>query len=77
MTVKTLQQKCPDLDWVEYFNTFLSDANQIDENEIIILVNETFPTKICELLESTSKRYLRQFLLKIEAQKISNKFLAQ
>lgn len=56
MTVQTLQLRCPDLDWVEYLNTLTNQCNRIDESEIVILVNVTFPGKLCYLLGSTPKR---------------------
>lgn len=44
------------MDWVKYFNSFLLDEDQITENEIIIMSNETLFVTLSELLDATPKR---------------------
>lgn len=65
--IKTLQEKFPSLNWVEYFNTFLIEKkNQVNEDEIIIMSNETIFLELYQLLESTPKRFVNEiFRLKL------------
>lgn len=61
--LKELQDKFPNLDWLEYFNTIVDIKPEINENEIIIMSNETMFVKLHKLLESTPKRFVMRSIL--------------
>jgi neprilysin len=57
-SIKDLEEILPSIKWLDYFNTFLTQKDQITEDEIIILSDESTFVKLHQLLESTPKRYL-------------------
>lgn len=57
-SIEEFQIIFPRLDWLEYFNTFLTQKDQITGDEVIILSDEATFVMLHKLLESTPKRYL-------------------
>lgn len=54
--LKELQKIFPSLDWVDYFNTFLTPADQVNEEEAVVMTDVKLFRNLCELLEITKKR---------------------
>lgn len=60
INLEKLQEKFPSLNWIEYFNTFLTKENQVTADEVIIMSNETIFLNLHQILESTPKRFVRE-----------------
>lgn len=71
-TIKELQISYPYLDWLDYINAFLPANLNVDENEIVINTVPTFFEQLADILNSTSKRTMANYLLGRAVLKIAN-----
>lgn len=62
-TIKQLQASYPYLDWLDYIQAFLPAGSKLDENETIINCVPTFFEQLDDVLNSTSKRTIANYLL--------------
>ncbi|XP_033212277.1 neprilysin-2-like [Belonocnema kinseyi] len=60
--VSELAEKYPSIPWKEYFNTLLKSFVAIGDDEIIIVNEPTFFEKFDQLIKTTPKRVLANFL---------------
>jgi neprilysin len=56
ISIKDFQNLFPSIDWVDYFNTFLTQKDQITADEVIIMSDKSTFEKLHYLLSSTPKR---------------------
>lgn len=56
MTIRELQDKYPQMNWLEYMNTLLAPDNHIDEDEIVIVNVPSYISEFMTLIEKTPKR---------------------
>ncbi|XP_064642955.1 neprilysin-1-like isoform X2 [Lineus longissimus] len=61
MTLRELQQKVPEIQWLYYFNGLVEE--ELDENEKVVLFALKYFKKLGKLLKSTPKRTLANYLL--------------
>lgn len=63
MTIKQLQEAYPYLNWLDYINSLMPSAVQVDENEIVINSVPRFFEHLGEVLNSTPKRTMANYML--------------
>lgn len=61
MTIEELQLNFPYVNWLEYFNSFLQNQTQIDQNETVIVVDRNYLRRLGDLLESTPRRTIANY----------------
>lgn len=62
-TIKQLQESYPYLNWLDYIQAFLPVTIELDENETVINCVPTFFEQLNDVLNSTSKRTIANYLL--------------
>lgn len=62
-TIKQLQELYPYLDWLDYVNSMLPPGLNVTENETVINSAPKFFERLGEVLNSTSKRTIANYLL--------------
>lgn len=62
-TIKELQQSYPYLNWLDFINAMLPDNLNVDENEVVINSVPKFFGKLGEVLGSTPKRTVANYIL--------------
>lgn len=60
-TIKELQTTFPFINWLEFINWELHDSVHVDENEVIIVIELNYLSKLHAILNSTPKRTIANY----------------
>lgn len=64
ITIRTLEAKHPSISWLTLFNKIINPSNvSVTEDEVVILSDPKFLTKLEHLLARTPKRVIANYLL--------------
>lgn len=63
MTLKEVQGNYSYINWLDYINTILPKAVNIDENEVIIISVPSYMSELGKLLEKTPKRTIANYMM--------------
>lgn len=63
VTIKSLQESYPYLNWVDYINALLPSDVQVDENEIVSNTVPTYFEQLGDIINSTLKRTVANYFL--------------
>lgn len=63
MTISELQRRVAGISWLEYINTILAPIQTVTDQEPVVVTAPSYLEQIAQLLQTTPKRVLSNFLL--------------